>query len=66
MYTHKTNLANSFALHCQGFHLGEVMIVSCHIGNYRLFIRLIHIDILKKKNNMVNINIYMVFILYIL
>ena len=42
---HKANLANSFALHCQSFHLGEVMVVGCHVGNDGLFIRLVNINV---------------------
>lgn len=37
LYTHQpyagVYLPNSFAFHSQGFHLGEVVVVSSHIGN---------------------------------
>lgn len=44
----RSNLADSFALYCQGLHLGEVMVVGRHIGNDGLFIRLININVWRK------------------
>lgn len=43
-----TYLANSLALHCQGFHLGEVVVIGSHISNNGFLIWLVNINVWKE------------------
>lgn len=40
-----THLPDSFALHLQGLHLREVVVVGHHVGDDRLLIRMVHADV---------------------
>ncbi len=47
-----SDLSDTFALHLQSFHLGEVVIIRHHVGDDRLLIGMVHADICSTKNNM--------------
>jgi hypothetical protein len=46
------HLANPLALHSQGLHLGEVVVVGHNIGDDGLLIRVVHADICRGNDNM--------------